>query len=857
MLHKSKGRREQLVLAVVSLFVWGMAIGAVATSNDVAAAEQEIRSTQLAIVTGAKSTGPELKAAKILEHRILKRSSVTVTRTEEQDENAKKAIADSDTVFVVGTPEGSQLVAKLMGELGAALPTLPNSDRIHPESFAVKSGAVDGKNYVVIAGADPRGTLYGVGWVLRAMTYLPDTVLIPPMDVRDKPAFSMRGGNPTGPGSRARQYGNLRPRTHEEHIEMMEDLILLGTNTYGGDFDLIRSYGMLTVFSRKANEMPPGFPKEWYADGGRESRYVCPSIPEARKALLESFDEMFGKAPDYDFFKTKSGDPGGCRCDKCMPWGGTYIRLLHEIAGILHKYHPETKILATNQDLTSEGDQAIFDYLNSQDSSWLHAIHYGPAADQMQTYIRGPVHPQWFEYEGFGPLSNYLKLRYHELPHSTNISLFSDITHWMQSQFAVPHPDVALAAIYSRRSWNARPRNFAKVGREILNYALGDIPYSEGMHDDFNKWFWYRLLWNPQQDAESITHEYCRYWFGPKAADEMTEAIFVMEQTLEEPVVDNPEIAKAVELVRSAGAKIPENLRASDYRWRIISQKALVDRYIQLKLQQGEALKDKAGRILARVNDSSNPRALLTEAASVLEKPANTPQMNAVLEEARKLGEESNKIIGYRVPATFFVEEYDLAEVGWWKKTLDRALVDGNNSTMKNVAKMILDYENPGEGGFYDNLGWPNDPKHLVRGEWLWGFMPFPGPAKRSHYNLAYTMVEPSGVSLTYESLDSKAQYVVRISIGIHLEESEEADILRGVELKEGIQADGQVVSEEFAIPRNDVIIREFDVPRGATKDGKLEITLTNSSPALPITGAYEVWLMRKDKMPWTVECPY
>jgi hypothetical protein len=844
---------RSLVLALAALLAAGSSFDVAGPWAKAAPAQEGIRATKLAIITGSESRAPELKAAEILEKRILKRSSVAVERVSEQAANAEVLIANSDVVLVVGSPTGNSHSAHLMRELGMALPALPNSDRTHPEGFAVKSGSVDGRNYVVVAGTDERGTLYGVGWLLRAMTYLPDALLIPAVDAQEKPAFSMRGGNPSGPGSRARQYGNLRPRTHEEHLETMEDLILLGTNIFYGDPALLHSYGMLTVTGRTANQMSGGFPKAWRADGGRPSSYVCPSNPEARKALLESFDEMFRNAPEYDFFTTNSGDVGGCRCDKCMPWGGTYIRLMHEIADILHKYHPETKILATNQDLTSEGDQAIFDYLNSRDSSWLHAIRYGPGADQMQTYIRGPVHPQWFEYEGFGPLGNYLKRRYHELPPTTNIALYSDITHWMQAQFAVPHPDPALAAIYSRRSWNARPRNFHKVGREILHYALGDMHYSEGMHDDFNKWFWYRLLWNPHQDAESITREYCRYWFGPEAADEMTEAIFLMEQTLERSVADNPGIVEAVELVRSAGAKIPENLLETDYRWRIISQKALMDRYIQLTVQRGEALKDEAGRILARVEDSDNPRAKLTAAAKVLEKPADTPEMNAVMQEARKLGEESNEIVGYRVPATFIVEEYDLAEVGWWKKTLEKALADGDNSKMKNAAKMILDYENPGEGGFYDNLGWPNDPEHLVRGEWLWGFMPFPGPAKQSHYSLAYSMFEARGVSLAYEGLDSTAQYVVRISIGVHLDEGEAADMLRNIELKEGLLADGQVISEAFAIPRGDVTYREFDVPREVTKDGKLEITLTNSSPVLPITAAYEVWLMRKDKMPWTV----
>ena len=391
---------------------------------------------------------------------------------------------------------------------------------------------------------------------------------------------------------------------------------------------------MLTRFGRTANQMPAGFPREWAADGGRSRKYVCPSVPEARKALLDSFDKMFREAPDYDFFTTNSGDEGGCRCDKCMPWGNTYIRLLHEIADRLHKYHPNTKILATNQDLSNAGNQQLIDYLNSDDSNWLFAIRYGPGADEMQTYIRGPVNPRWFEYEGFGPLGNYLKQMHHALPRETNIALYSDITHWMQAQFAVAHPDVALAAVYDRRSWNARPRHFCNVAHEIFHYALGDMHYSEGMHDDFNKWIWYRLLWNPHQDAETLTKEYCRYWFGPEAQDLVAEAIFLMEETLEKPVLGNEGIAKAVELLESAGQRIPENLLRTDWRWRVISQKALMDRYIQLLLMRGVQLKQAAVPNLQQVAEARQPKANLQEALDLLNQPLVTKEMKAVIDKS-------------------------------------------------------------------------------------------------------------------------------------------------------------------------------------------------------------------------------
>ena len=806
---------------------------------------------KIMIVKSEKASDPENHAARILSARIAKRSSVSIETG--YFSKLSQQINNVDLVIVIGVRDQTESINHLMGEFKAVLPTLPGTKEIHPESYVVKSRQENSQLHVLIAGSEPRSTLYGVGSFLRSITFVKDRIIVPDLDITEKPALWIRGGQPSGPGSRARLYGKLRPRTSEEHQEVMEDLMLLGTNTYGGDPKQLKSYGMMTQFGRTANEMPPGFPRQWGADGGRSPKYVCPSDPEARKALLESFDKMFSEKPEYDFFTTNSGDEGGCRCEKCMPWGGTYIKLLHEISKKLHKYHPDTKILATNQDLTNKGNTQIIDYLNQQDSSWLYALRYGPGADEMQTYIRGKVNPKRFAYEGFGEFGNYLKYLHHALPRETNIALYSDITHWMQSQFAVPKPDIALASVYDRRSWNARPKHFHKIAQEIFHYALGDMHYSEGMHDDFNKWIWYRLMWNPKQDPVSLTKEYCRYWFGEEAQDEIAEAIFLMEETLEKPVLGNSGIKKAVDLLNSAGQKIPGNLLRVDYRWRVISQKALMDRYIQLKLERGESLKKEATKYLLKVKNSDNPKEEIQKAIEILDQEFVTEEMKQVMNRAVQLGEESNKIAGYRVPAMFIVDKLDLSEVDWWKKRLNTALSSGNDSRIKNAVAMILQYKDPGKDGFYENLGWPNQPEHLTHGQWLWGFRPFFGPAKMSQYNLAYSIFEPVGVSVSFKDLDPESQYVLRVSIGAHFGEGEASQMLKGVELKQGIIANGKIISEGFVIPREDVTYQEFDIPLEIMKEGQLDVTFTNNSKFMPITAAYEVWLMKKENMPWKV----
>jgi len=228
-----------------------------------------------------------------------------------------------------------------------------------------------------------------------------------------------------------------------------------------------------------------------------------------------------------------------------------------------------------------------------------------------------------------------------------------------------------------------------------------------------------------------------------------------------------------------------------------------------------------------------------------------TPGMKRIKTEALRLGEESNKVIGYRDPAWFIVDGFDLTETGWWTKALQEALATGKDDKIRNAAAMVLHYEDPGEGGFYDSLGWPSESGHLVHGESLWGFLPFQGPAKLSHYSLAYSWGRKGkGLTLRYDGLDPDADYVVRVSVGVHWEGREAIGPAR---FEEGLSANGQVVCEAFPVPVGEIALHEFDLPRGAAKKGRLEIALTSRSKLMPVTGLCEIWLMRRDRMPWTV----
>ena len=137
----------------------------------------------------------------------------------------------------------------------------------------------------------------------------------------------------------------------------------------------------------------------------------------------------------------------------------------------------------------------------------------------------------------------------------------------------------------------------------------------------------------------------------------------------------------------------------------MISEKALMDLYIQQLLERGEALKRQAGAILERGESSRKPAAELAEALKALDQPLATDSMKALMEEAKQRGEEANRVGGYREPVVFLVDQFDLTEVGWWKQVLQRAVASGDDRRMRNAARMVLHYADPGKGGFYELAG--------------------------------------------------------------------------------------------------------------------------------------------------------
>lgn len=805
------------------------------------------------ILTGTQASEVERNAAALLAERIAEPSGIEARVSSDSQTTGQAA---GGLTILLGTPERH-----------AGLRAMLEAQRIRPvtalapgaEGFLLQT-VTEGKSRILIAaGVDERGVLYAVGEILRRMVIREASFDFPDrLTLRTAPAFEVRGTQ-FGQSSVALTRAKVRQWTPQDLRRRILDFALAGMNTIQvGDgitaedpvYRLARSFGLKTLihYGPNVGDGPP----EWRASEsiGRTG-YLCPSVAPARQALLDRCEQRAQTRAPVDYVRFVGGDGGGCECDRCRPYGGVYIKLCEDMARIIRRHHPETEFFATNQKFDNDSDNAIFSYLRKEPRPWLRAFCYGPGSDAMswQPGHRQTHRMDLFRYPGFGPPARYPQQIIHELPPEQDLVFFNELTHWRYSQNGFiqmypradrngdqpppwnhflyeRHPDPALNMVYDRLTFFAWPRYFHWFFNQVMRYGIGDVTHSSGTQDHFNQWMWQRLLWAPQTTIEDAVAEYTRTWFGPEAAPQMAEAIFQLEDNLaEKPGVSisaKQGIDRYYKLVSEAGRRMPPLALRSNWLWREYMQKAALDKHIQLNVRRQEDLQARIEKaIRAGGSDATIRRALSWLEAGVPE----TPEMASLRQEAGRLGEESNRLFGVRNEGLFNLE-HDFIGLGWLKRQLQRALA-AQPAERQELLHMITDYEDPGEGGFYDDAGTLDRAPNIVRGypfdfgqpfvpEMLWESN---RPSQRTSH---YTQDEEQGVTFHYKGLDAAASYKIRFTLVRPWYQERYRGRMN--QKSETIYAGDLVLARNLEIPERVSDFFTFDIPPAAIRNGELTI---------------------------------
>ncbi len=823
---------------LAGLFACGWPLKTIAFADDAIVAQR------IGIVLERGADDVETRVADVLKRRIQRRCGASV-------ETGKGDVGEVDLHVFLGCAGRGGALDELCVKHGV---TLPGREKPAPEGFAVKTvrdaaprssfGDVPQPVPAVLAvGSDNRGVLYAGGELLRRLRFCSKGVALGEVDVATAPAYRFRGFS-ASQGGTMMSITKARAWTVEEWQEYVLDMALAGANCFyagGAGLDFVKSFDLLSVTGCRPNELSD-FPKEWQAS--ERGHWVCPSIPEARQALLERWDREFQNRCDYDIMRMFAGDPGGCRCERCMPWGRTFIHLCEEVAQLWLKYHPNSIVMIANQDVTNAGDQAIFDYLNETPRDWLYGIAYGPGSNAMSPYFRSELREDLFVYPCAGPVNRYLAETLNQIPKYQKIVHYSDITHWISAQYQVENPEPHLLRVYGRRTFHTRPKAYYRVFQAIMPFSEGDIIYSEGYHDEFHQYLWNRLLWDSSRSLDDVTSEYCRLHFGETAADLMQEAMYQLEETLEAPLAANSGVARYYLLVKEAGWKIPPHIMKGNHRWRLHMQKAALDKYLQLKLRIELAQEARIVDGLRASLESGELDSGIGQAAAIAKEPLETPGMKALKDEAGRLGEESDALYGVRNVGYFSLDQ-PLTGLPWISRVLEQAAASDSLEEKRELLTLVAGYTTLGEGEFYDDAGNKDRQPHLARGDSFDATAMMDPTNRPSQNTLAYDLEEARGVVFRYTGLDPDAAYKVRMTLVMPRIPLDLLDLPAPPRKAEHILVDGEYLAKDVDIPEYTAEQFDYDIPERLTEDGSLELAFERVEGGIG-TVVSEVWLIKK-----------
>ena len=758
--------------------------------------------THATVVAAANLTGPERKAVSLLIDSVRERTRIAWA-------SAAANPGPGRPVVTIGkAPAGTPLPAE-----GYRLRTFDN-------------GGAPG---VEIVGNDERGVLFGVGGLLRALEMRRDSVALPgTLNIQTAPKYRLRG-HQLGYRPKTNSYDGWNVPQWESYIR---DLAVFGANA----IELIPPRSddaadsphfplppmqMMVEMSRLAQEY--GL-ECWIWYPAMDPDYSNPATVDA---ALKEWGEVFRQLPRIDAVFVPGGDPGHTEPRHLMA-------LLEKQTANLRKYHPKAAMWVSPQGFNAPWMEQFFGLMDRQ-PPWLAGIVFGP-----QVRVNLPELRQ-------------------RIPARYPIRFYPDITHSVNAQFTVNDWDVAYAQTEEREGINPRPMDEARIFRVLQPFADGGfLTYSEGCNDDVNKAVWSALGWNPDAGVNEVVRDYARYFIGPDMADAFAQGLLALERNWRGPLLTNSTVdvtlAQFQELERRASPQQKLNWRFQQALYR-----AYYDAYLRARLLDETARERRAMELLATARAGSLLPALAAAETALSVDPAvraGGALRARVFELAEALFQSVHMQLS--VPryaaidagrgANLDLIDRPVTNADWLRQRFVEIRALAGDAARRAAIEEILNWTNPGPGGFYDDLGDPANRPHLEPGV---GFEKDPAffhtvrtgfgsrrntPWRVSWYRHAEALYGNS-IQLRYTGLDASARYKVRFT--------QSGD---GTARATRLVAGGRF--EIHPMRKKDLEVKpvEFEIPVEATVGGSLTLEW-QANPEESGNGRFvqvsEVWLIR------------
>ena len=712
---------------------------------------------------------------------------------------------------------------------------LPTSAAATPPAITITRGHGPAEGYsitasnsaVSIAGNDPRGILFGVGRLLRELHLTKGRIAIDDgFSVTTAPKYPLRG----------HQLG-YRPKTNAYDAwsvpiwdQYMRDLAVFGTNA----IELIPPRSddaadsphfplppmrMMTEMSRIADDYGLDV---WIWYPAMDKDY---SDPKTVEFALHEWGEVFKQLPRVDAIFVPGGDPGHTQPKYMMA-------LLEQETRVLHQYHPKAQMWMSPQSFDAKWMDEFYAIMDRQ-PAWLTGIVHGPQVRVSLPELRARIPKKY-------PIRNY-----------------PDITHSRQAQFPVPDWDIAYALTEAREVINPRPLDEANIFRVTQPDTIGFLTYSEGCNDDVNKFIWSGLGWDPKTQLGDILRQFSRYFIADEFADDFAQGLFALERDWRGPLATNEGVYTTLEQFQAMERRSSPQVRLN-WRFQQALYRAYYDGYVRRRLLH-ETEVEQAAMDALRSAKTAGAAAALNQAEDLLDRsvPDRVAEgwrarafelAEALFQSIRmQLSVEKYRAISVDRGASLDTIDVPLNDRVWLKQRFSEIRAMPNDPDRLTAINEIVNWTDPGPGGFYDDLGNLTAQPHLVRGigpkedpaflkSSLVGF-----GARRNYRRSITTHAESLGdspLSMHYNDLDRTAQYKLRVTY---------AGDSPGQKLRL-IANESTEIHPYIAkpVPYHPI---EFDIPKTATAGGQLTLQWTRQ-PGQGGNGrgcqVAEVWLMKK-----------
>ncbi|MEP7259018.1 MAG: hypothetical protein ABI687_11525 [Flavitalea sp.] len=667
-------------------------------------------------------------------------------------------------------------------------PSLPQRS----ESFRIVSTVYQNRTIILIEGIDERGLIFGVGQALRMMEYAAGSISFnqAPM-LASSPDKPIRG-HQLGYRNTANSYDGWTKRQFEQYIR---DLAIFGANS-------IESIPIFDEHPSPHFKVAPmemnSFISATCQKYGMEYWMWIPAQFDLkdqglRNKYLSTVEEICKQSVRIDGVFFPGGDPGDNSPELVMP-------LLQDIAVLLKKYHPSAKTWLSLQGFTPAQCQYVYQYIKQKMPDYLGGL------------ITGPSSPTAAETR---PL----------LPAKYKIRHYPDLTHNVRCEFEIPWWDPAFSLTLGREAVNPRPYHYAAIYRAMEPYIDGFISYSDGVHDDVNKIIWTALSWNKNAAERDILKEYSNYFFSSPVAAEAADGILALEKNWQGPIVSNGGITATL----AAWKELEKKYSSLDtnWRWQMNLLRAYYDAYTRSRLIYETRLEKEVNQQLQRAVETGADSAIRA-ATRILSYAENAPvsvddhsRIIALCEALYKSICLQTSVAKYQASGLERGAVLDFLDRPlnnkWWLEDEFKKLSDLKEAEKIKALQVIANWENPGPGGFYDEVGNVSNSVHEMKGE-SWIMDPMMHKSLNPGYDfsdngmsrkrLSWLTSMRWPISMEYTVIDTAASYTVRITgVGESL-----------------LKINGQRVAPSH-YERAQGAIKEFPVPEPMVKQGKLTLT--------------------------------